>query len=81
MYYINLPEIHSSIGFLCKFLAASFCMFVCLFEQGQAVAQLCRTVKDVKVFGVASKHKHEALQASIDHLLERGSDYASEVRK
>ncbi|XP_021925409.1 synaptic vesicle membrane protein VAT-1 homolog-like [Zootermopsis nevadensis] len=48
---------------------------------GQAVAQLSKTVSDVTVFGVASKNKHEALKASIDHLLERGSDYASEVRK
>lgn len=48
---------------------------------GQAVAQLSKTVSDVTVFGVASKSKHEALKASIDHLLERGSDYASEIRK
>ncbi|GLV43510.1 hypothetical protein CBL_04052 [Carabus blaptoides fortunei] len=51
---------------------------------GQAVAQLCRTVPDVIVFGVCSKGKHEALKTAgspIDHLLERGSDYTSEVRK
>lgn len=48
---------------------------------GQAVAQLCRTVDDVTVFGVASKGKHDALKSTINHLLERGSDYASEVRK
>ncbi|KAK7866727.1 hypothetical protein R5R35_003148 [Gryllus longicercus] len=50
---------------------------------GQAVAQLCRTVDDVTVFGVASKGKHEALTAggSLTHVLERGGDYASEVRK
>ncbi|XP_048483748.1 synaptic vesicle membrane protein VAT-1 homolog-like isoform X1 [Plutella xylostella] len=51
---------------------------------GQAVAQLAKTVKDVTVFGVCSKSKHEALKANnnnIDHLLERGSDYTSEVRK
>ncbi|KAF0765704.1 synaptic vesicle membrane protein VAT-1-like [Aphis craccivora] len=48
--------------------------------KGQAVAQLCKTV-DVTVFGVASKTKHEALKGTIDHLLERGSDYAAEVRK
>jgi len=51
-----------------------------LYFQGQAVAQLCKTV-DVTVFGVASKTKHEALKGTIDHLLERGSDYAAEVRK
>lgn len=51
---------------------------------GQAVAQLCRTVPDVTVFGVCSKGKHEALKTAgspIDHLLEKGSDYTSEVRK
>lgn len=49
--------------------------------QGQAVAQLCKTIDNVTVFGVASKTKHETLKGSIDHLLERGSDYAAEVRK
>nr|CAD7263248.1 unnamed protein product [Timema shepardi] len=49
-------------------------------KEGQAVAQLCRTVSDVTVFGVASKTKHEALKSTIDQVLERGSDYASEVR-
>lgn len=51
---------------------------------GQAVVQLARTIPDVTIFGVVSKHKHEALKASavaIDHLLERGNDYSSEVRK
>ncbi|XP_061720363.1 synaptic vesicle membrane protein VAT-1 homolog-like isoform X2 [Cydia pomonella] len=51
---------------------------------GQAVAQLAKTVDNVTVFGVCSKTKHEALKANnnnIDHLLERGSDYTSEVRK
>lgn len=35
------------------------------------------------LFGIASKVKHEALQASgtVTHLLERGSDYLNEVRK
>lgn len=48
---------------------------------GQAVVQLCKTITDVKIFGVASKGKHEALKDNIDHLLERGSDYIGEVRK
>lgn len=49
---------------------------------GQALIQLSKTVPDVKVFGVASKGKHEALQGSqVDHLLERGNDYVHEVRK
>lgn len=55
-----------------------------LLFQGQAIVQLARTVPDVVVFGVCSKAKHEALKANnspIDHLLERGSDYSSEIRK
>lgn len=51
--------------------------------QGQAVVQLAKTVKDVTIFGVCSKSKHEALKSSgtIDYLLERGVDYSNEVRK
>lgn len=48
------------------------------------MVQLAHTVPDVTVFGVASKGKHEALKnanSPIDHLLERGNDYSSEVRK
>ncbi|XP_014243553.1 synaptic vesicle membrane protein VAT-1 homolog-like [Cimex lectularius] len=48
---------------------------------GHAVVQLCRTLEDVKVLGIASKHKHESLASSVDHLLERGSDYTNEIRK
>lgn len=51
---------------------------------GQAIVQLAKTVPDVTIFGVCSKGKHEALKTSdvpIDHLLERGSDYVSEIRK
>lgn len=45
--------------------------------------QLAKTVKDVTIFGVCSKSKHEALKAAgtIDYLLERGTDYSNEVRK
>ncbi|KAK6623959.1 hypothetical protein RUM44_010815 [Polyplax serrata] len=50
-------------------------------KKGQSVVQLCRTMENVKIFGVASKGKHEALKESIDHLLERGTDYVGEVRK
>ena len=47
------------------------------------MVQLAKTVKDVTIFGVCSKSKHEALKAAgtIDHLLERGTDYSNEVRK
>ncbi|XP_044265559.1 synaptic vesicle membrane protein VAT-1 homolog-like isoform X1 [Tribolium madens] len=51
---------------------------------GQAVVQLAKTVPDVTIFGICSKGKHEALKnanSPIDHLLERGSDYVSEIRK
>lgn len=36
---------------------------------------------DVKVLGVAGKGKHEAMKDSVDHLLERGTDYIGEARK
>jgi hypothetical protein len=49
--------------------------------QGLVIAQLARTVKDVTLIGVASKSKHEAIKEHFDHLLERGCDYVSEVRK
>ncbi|KAF4520342.1 hypothetical protein B566_EDAN004402 [Ephemera danica] len=48
---------------------------------GLAIAQLARTVKDVTLIGVASKDKHPAIKDRFDHLLERGCDYVSEVRK
>ncbi|XP_019767072.2 synaptic vesicle membrane protein VAT-1 homolog-like [Dendroctonus ponderosae] len=51
---------------------------------GQAVVQLAKTVPDVTIFGLCSKGKHDVLKEAtspIDHLLERGSDYVSEVRK
>ncbi|XP_018903589.1 synaptic vesicle membrane protein VAT-1 homolog-like isoform X2 [Bemisia tabaci] len=48
---------------------------------GQAIAQLSKTVKDVHVFGVASKDKHEAIQSSVNTLIERGADYSAEVKK
>lgn len=48
------------------------------------MVQLAKTVPNVTIFGVCSKSKHEALKnanSSIDHLIERGSDYVSEIRK
>ncbi|XP_041767882.1 synaptic vesicle membrane protein VAT-1 homolog-like [Anopheles merus] len=49
---------------------------------GQAIVQLARTVPNVTIFGVCSKSKHEALEATglIDHLIDR-TDYVNEVRK
>lgn len=52
--------------------------------QGQAIVQLAKTVEDVTIIGICSKSKHESLKnanSPIDHLLERGNDYPSEVRK
>ena len=40
-----------------------------------------KNIQDVKLFGVASKGKHESLKDRIDHLLERGTDYVAEIRK
>ncbi|XP_046395244.1 synaptic vesicle membrane protein VAT-1 homolog-like [Ischnura elegans] len=50
---------------------------------GLALTQLCQMVPDLTIFGVASKSKHEVLKDGhgIHHLLERGTDYVSEVRK
>ncbi|KAF6216346.1 hypothetical protein GE061_000687 [Apolygus lucorum] len=49
---------------------------------GHAVVQLSRTVEDVKIIGIASQGKHDALQGlKIDNLIERGTDYTVEVRK
>lgn len=51
---------------------------------GQAVVQLAKTIPDITIFGLCSKGKHEALKEAnspVDQLLEKGSDYVSEVRK
>ncbi|XP_056404009.1 synaptic vesicle membrane protein VAT-1 homolog [Hyla sarda] len=50
---------------------------------GNAAIQLCKTVKDVTIFGTASASKHEALKESgVTHLIDyRTSDYVDEVRK
>ena len=50
--------------------------------QGQAIAQLLRTIGDVTVYGVCSKGKHEALTATglVDHIIDR-ADYVNELRK
>lgn len=48
---------------------------------GLAAIQLCRTVKDVELFGTASASKHELLrQAGVHHCIDyRTQDYAAEV--
>ncbi|XP_056268766.1 synaptic vesicle membrane protein VAT-1 homolog-like [Pseudoliparis swirei] len=48
---------------------------------GQAVAQLCSTVPNVTVFGIASYFKHEAIKDSVTHLFDRNADYIQEVKK
>ncbi|XP_056135217.1 synaptic vesicle membrane protein VAT-1 homolog-like [Lampris incognitus] len=48
---------------------------------GQAVAQLCSTVPDVTVFGIASSFKHAAIRDTVSHLFDRNVDYVQEVRK
>lgn len=49
--------------------------------QGQAVAQLCSTVPNVTVFGIASSFKHAAIKDSVTHLFDRNVDYIQEVKK
>ncbi|XP_053708414.1 synaptic vesicle membrane protein VAT-1 homolog [Synchiropus splendidus] len=50
---------------------------------GTAATQLCKTVKDVTVYGTASASKHEAIsQAGVTHPIDyRTKDYVEEVRK
>ncbi|XP_035508360.1 synaptic vesicle membrane protein VAT-1 homolog-like [Morone saxatilis] len=48
---------------------------------GQAVAQLCSTVPNVTVFGIASCFKHAAIRDSVTHLFDRNVDYMQEVKK
>ncbi|KAJ8303262.1 hypothetical protein KUTeg_019658 [Tegillarca granosa] len=48
---------------------------------GQAIAQLAKTVEDVKIFGTASYYKHDSVKDSVTHLFDRVIDYAQEVRK
>lgn len=50
---------------------------------GIAATQLCKTVKDVTVFGTASASKHEAIsQGGVTHTIDyRTKDYVEEVRK
>lgn len=66
-----------------SFLMIIFLRFFFLLHfQGQAIAQLVRTIDGVTLFGVASKGKHEELAAGglFDHLIDR-TDYSNEVRK
>ncbi|CAJ1049636.1 synaptic vesicle membrane protein VAT-1 homolog-like [Xyrichtys novacula] len=48
---------------------------------GQAVAQLCSTVPNVTVFGVASSSKHAAIRDSVTHLFDRNADIVQEIKK
>ncbi|CAL9701900.1 unnamed protein product [Knipowitschia caucasica] len=47
---------------------------------GQAVAQLCSTVPNVSVFGIASCFKHPSIKNSVTHLFDRSADYLHEVK-
>lgn len=50
---------------------------------GIAATQLCKTVKDVTVFGTASASKHETIsEGGVTHPIDyRTKDYVEEVRK
>lgn len=45
------------------------------------MAQLCSTVPNVTVFGIASCFKHAAIRDSVAHLFDRNVDYIQEVKK
>ncbi|KAK7913119.1 hypothetical protein WMY93_013330 [Mugilogobius chulae] len=47
---------------------------------GQAVAQLCSTVPNVTVFGIASCFKHPSIKNSVTYLFDRSMDYIPDVK-
>lgn len=65
---------------MCCLARINVCTLFCYF-QGQAVAQLCSTVPNVTVFGIASCFKHAAIRDSVTHLFDRNIDYMQEVKK
>ncbi|XP_045622038.1 synaptic vesicle membrane protein VAT-1 homolog-like [Procambarus clarkii] len=48
---------------------------------GQAICSLLRNMGGITIIGVASKTKHEDIKDSVTHLIDRGSDTPTEVRK
>lgn len=48
---------------------------------GNAVAQLCKTLNGVTVFGTASPNKHDAIRTVFDHVFDHTVDYVQEIRK
>ncbi|XP_013397607.1 synaptic vesicle membrane protein VAT-1 homolog-like isoform X2 [Lingula anatina] len=48
---------------------------------GQAIAQLCKTVDDVTLYGTASHNKHEQIKNDVTYLYDHVVDYAQEIRK
>jgi hypothetical protein len=80
--YFSLDGSHSLnllITVLLILLNNAFCFWSG--HQGQALAQLARSVKDVTLIGTASKHKHDQIKDSVNHLLDHASDYVTEARK
>jgi hypothetical protein len=45
------------------------------------VAQLCKTVDGVTVFGTASPYKHDSIRNVVDHVYDHTVDYVQEIRK
>lgn len=48
---------------------------------GQAILQLCATVRDVTIYGTASSHKHDRIKDKVTHLFAHNVDYVQEIRK
>ncbi|XP_042207710.1 synaptic vesicle membrane protein VAT-1 homolog-like [Homarus americanus] len=48
---------------------------------GQAVCALLQNIGGVTVVGIASKNKHDDIKTSVTHLIDRGSDITTEVKK
>ncbi|XP_076325257.1 synaptic vesicle membrane protein VAT-1 homolog-like isoform X2 [Tachypleus tridentatus] len=48
---------------------------------GQAISQLCKSIHELTLIGIASKHKHDSIKDSFTHLLDHDVDYVQETRK
>ncbi|XP_013774631.1 synaptic vesicle membrane protein VAT-1 homolog-like [Limulus polyphemus] len=48
---------------------------------GQAISQLCKSIQEVTLLGIASKHKHDSIKDSFTRLLDHDVDYVQEVKK
>lgn len=69
--------------YACSLVNWIFCILPIAGGVGIAATQLCKTVKDVAIFGTASASKHEVIsEGGVTHPIDyRTRDYVEEVRK